>query len=156
MKSVRTSKKYRPKCGGCYGIYLRLNRNRGVKIMKTERDTFVTGDTEYTIEDEYKTLKKLNRKAPGIWPKCYGLVKIFYKKEWHTGILMEHIQGKPLESFCCTKQEKLQEKIARFFDKLEDEYEVIFEDNHNGNIFVTPGNRIRLIDAGPQGVSFYD
>lgn len=160
---------------GAHGVYIRLSKKRGVKILVNETIK------EYT---QLKTLKEL--KHSSIWKQAkkeFSFLKKAYKTKmtpkpfcltyvynelgfFYPAIVMEHIQGEPLykafvEKFL-TEQVSQKGKFLSKYSKKEDEgihwqdyvFEkfslmgLVHEDLSESNCLVTDKNLIKIIDLG--------
>lgn len=139
---IKITIKGKPKAQGAYGSYYRISPRRGVKVL----DGGDSGDSEESPKEAnrewehlclaWRKRKKIHKELGIKIPRPGKRVKVQYGKgpdaEVYDAVMMEHIQGKTLESGSEEEYELMKE------------VEKYFTDSHDGNFIKRKGSIYRV------------
>lgn len=136
---------------GSKGYYYKINSFLGVKIVG-RNDLCSPAETA-------RVHKEINKRCPGIFPKCYGCVNVTVNGLLRRAVLLEHIEGKTWEQISGNHTVDVEphpkwnlEGRNTLKERLKDAG-IVWKDDHEGNIMQAEDGTVRFID--PAGyVSF--
>lgn len=135
--------------GGAYGVYVRLTRSLGVKIIRGR-------NSPEDATKEYETLVEAWKRVPRLVPKPVGVVAIMWEGEQHYGVVMQHIDGKTLTKHYKENYSRINSKTYKLRELLSKKG-IRHDDLHGNNAMVVktgPITRDKVIDWDPRFVRF--
>lgn len=143
---------------GAFSHYYKLNDTQGLKVLfglgyssikklRTSRD--------WRNATRESTLIKKASKRVNFTPKFFETVPVKIKNIYYAGIIMQHIEGKRVESYYTTKTER--RKVLRNLCNSLENAGIIHDDLHEENAIVCSKSLIHyVIDFSPDFVEILD
>jgi tRNA A-37 threonylcarbamoyl transferase component Bud32 len=149
LKTTRSTK------SGVYGKYVPISNTRGVKILKAKFSSLkrlYRSEKYYRATEEVNMLKVLNARNCDFVPKCYGLRIIQVGKNYHIGILLQHLGNVQLNDL--RLENGRDERIWNRIEKQIEKFGFSHSDIHTSNIMFYK-NKYWLIDFSPEFINHH-
>lgn len=125
---------------GLFAAYYRLSKSLGVKVLQDYYYESIQELKDSCIWDKAKTEANYYHKAyaSGVVPKCYGVRPVKDDGWYYAGILLTHLQGKPLWSVHGIPYAyKGRYSVNDYLESALEAVGICHGDLHGGNIIVT-------------------
>jgi len=141
---------------GSYGSYFKLNRSKGVKVLRGSFKSIIAAMNSRKMEaaiQERDYLNKAYNSHDPISPYCHGVTLIQSGSNIRIGIVMQHLGEMTLRN--CVLNEDEKDEIIESLEHMLLERGIDHRDLHEDNVMIKDG-KYYAIDFSPDYITLED